>query len=253
MAEYRDTAVQENELEGFVDWKGRPARNKSHGGTRSTLFVYLMEGFDNIAFLAAAVNLVNYFTLIMHLEIAVAATTLTNSMGTSFLLALLGGFISDSYINRFKTCVIFASVELLGYLILAAQGSKKSLQPPPCNLFDPSAVCKKVSGGNAALMFIGLYLVALGNGAFKAALPALGADQFDEKDPKERRKISTFFNYFLLSLSIGASIGVTVVVWLMNNKGWDVGFGICAAAVFLGILSITAGILIESKFLYAAL
>ncbi|XP_059078075.1 protein NRT1/ PTR FAMILY 4.6-like [Cryptomeria japonica] len=241
-AEYRDIAMPENELEGFVDWKGRTVHKKSHGGTRSTLYVYLMEGFDNIAFLAAAVNLVNYFTLIMHLEIAVAATTLTNFMGTAFLLALLGGFISDSYLNRFKTCVIFASLELLGYLVLTAQANKKSLQPPPCNLFDPSAVCEKVSGGNDAMMFIGLYLVALGNGAVKAALPALGADQFDETDPKERRKISTFFNYFLLSLSIGACIGVTVVVWLMNNKGWDVGFGICAAAVFLGILNLTGGI-----------
>ncbi|GLJ31726.1 hypothetical protein SUGI_0637860 [Cryptomeria japonica] len=242
MAEYGDITIQENEFEGFVDWKGRPARKKSHGGTRSTLFVYVMEGFDNIAFLASAVNLVTYFTVFMHLEVADAANTLTNFMGTAFLLALLGGFISDAYINRFKTCIIFASVELIGYLILTIQANKKSLKPPLCNIFDPKAVCEKVSGGNAVMMYIGLYLVALGNGAVKAALPALGADQFDERDPKERRKISTFFNFFLMSLSIGACIGVTVVVWLMNNKGWDVGFGICVAAVFLGILSLTGGI-----------
>ncbi|GLJ31527.1 hypothetical protein SUGI_0632770 [Cryptomeria japonica] len=147
-----------------------------------------MEGFDNIASLASAVNLVSYFTLIMHLEIAAAATTLTNFMGTSFVLALLGGFISNSYINRFKTCVIYASVELLGYLIWTAQANKKYLQPPPCNLFDPSAGFEKVSGGNASMMFIGLYLVALGNGAFETTWLALGVDQFDEKDIKERRK-----------------------------------------------------------------
>ena len=28
----------------------------------------------------------------------------------------------------------------------------------------------------------------------------------------------------------------------MNNEGWDVGFGICATSIFIGILSITVDI-----------
>ena len=37
-------------------------------------------------------------------------------------------------------------------------------------------------------------------------------------------------------------VSMVVVVWLMNNEVWDVGFGICGASIFIGILSITAGI-----------
>ncbi|KAH9322869.1 hypothetical protein KI387_017508 [Taxus chinensis] len=233
---------EDNELEGFVDWKGRPARKDCHGGINSTLFVYVTVGFNNIAFLAASVNLVSYFNGFMHLKIAEAATTLTNFLGTAFLLSLLGGFISDSYIDRFKTCVLFASGEFIGYIIMTIQAHYASLKPPTCNPLDHTSVCVKVSGGKAAMMFTGLYLIALGNGGVKANLSALGGDQFDETDPKERRKISTFFNYFLFSLCAGAAVGVTVVVWLMNNKGWDVGFGICAAGIFIGIISLTAGI-----------
>ncbi|KAH9322868.1 hypothetical protein KI387_017507 [Taxus chinensis] len=266
---YHEFSTGDNVLERFVDWKGRAARKDRHGGIRSNpLYLWrisieqhmygfnccvyngfvVMEGFDNIAFLATAVNLVSYFNGFMNLKIAEAANTLTNYMGTAFLLALFGGFVSDSYITRFKTCIIFASGEFLivhiiqGYIIMTIQAHYGSLKPPICNPLDPTSVCVKVSGGKAAMMFTGLYLIALGNGGVKAALPALGGDQFDETDSKERRKISTFFNYFLLSLCVGAAVGVTVVVWLMNNKGWDVGFGICAAGVFIGIISLAAGI-----------
>ncbi|XP_040969803.1 uncharacterized protein [Gossypium hirsutum] len=33
--------------------------------------------------------------------------------GSLFLVALFGGFISGTYLSRFKTCVLFGSIELL--------------------------------------------------------------------------------------------------------------------------------------------
>ena len=41
--EYGDIKMQENELEGFFDWKGRVVNKKIHGGIHSTLFVYCMK------------------------------------------------------------------------------------------------------------------------------------------------------------------------------------------------------------------
>lgn len=72
-----------------------------------------MEGLENMAFIANAVSLVTYFTGYMNFSLTKSATTLTNFMGTSFLLALFGGFISDTYLSRFKTCVLFGSIELV--------------------------------------------------------------------------------------------------------------------------------------------
>lgn len=123
-------------------------------------------------------------------------------------------------------------------MILTTKVSSDSLKPPVCNPLDRNSVCEKVSGGKSGLLFIGLYLIVLGNGCVKASLPAFGAEQFD---PQETRKISTFFNFCFSSQSAGAAVGLTLVVWVMNNKGWDVGFGITAASIFLGILSVTAG------------
>ncbi|XP_059071500.1 protein NRT1/ PTR FAMILY 4.5-like [Cryptomeria japonica] len=200
-----------------------------------------MEGFENMAFIANAVNLFTYFHGVMYYDLADSSTTLTNLMGASFLLALFGAFLSDAYINRFNTNIIFASIEVVGYLLLTMQAHFPSLRPSECDILNPVMNCKHVGGGNAALLYMGLYLIALGTGGVKAALPSLGANQFDEKDPRESRLMSSFFNWFFFSLSVGASLGVTFIVWIQNNKGWDWGFGLCTMAVALGIFSLLFG------------
>jgi dipeptide/tripeptide permease len=72
-------------------------------------------------------------------------------------------------------------------------------------------------------------------------LPSLGADQFDENDPKEASQLSSFFNWFLFSITIGAILGVTIIVWISTNQGWDLGFGVCAIAVLLAIIFASMG------------
>eukprot|EP01018_Ginkgo_biloba_P032861 Gb_00898 [translate_table: standard] len=150
-----------------------------------------MEGLENMAFVGNAVNLVTYIHGVMHYNLADSANTQTTYMGACYFLALFGGFISDTYVTRFKTNLIFASIELTG---------------------------------------------------LKAALPSLGADQFDEKDPRERRFMSSFFNWFALSINVGACIGVSYLIWIENNRGWDIGFGICVGAVFVAIMSLVLGL-----------
>ncbi|RZC14854.1 Protein NRT1/ PTR FAMILY 4.5 isoform C [Glycine soja] len=101
--------------------------------------------------------------------------------------------------------------------------------------------CEAATGGHAAILYTGLYLVALGTGGIKAALPALGADQFDEKDPKEATQLSSFFNWFLFSLTIGAIIGVTFIVWIGVNLGWDWSFIVCTLTILFAIVFICMG------------
>lgn len=85
------------------------------------------------------------------------------------------------------------------------------------------------------MLFAGLYLVALGVGGIKGSLPPHGAEQFDETTPEGRKKRSEFFNYFVFSLSCGALIAVTFVVWIEDNKGWQWGLGVSTASILLSI------------------
>ena len=75
------------------------------------------EGLENMAFISIAVSLVTYFYGYMNFSLTKSATTLTNFMGTAFILTLVGGFICDTYLSRFKTCVLFIIIELLVRLL----------------------------------------------------------------------------------------------------------------------------------------
>lgn len=119
-----------------------------------------------------------------------------------------------------------------GLILLTVQARVPSLKPPECDLTSP---CEEVNGGKAAMLFAGLYLVALGVGGIKGSLPAHGAEQFDETTPSGRKHRSTFFNYFVFCLSCGALIAVTFVVWVEDNKGWEWGFAISTISIFVSI------------------
>jgi len=126
-----------------------------------------------------------------------------------------------------------------GLIILTVQAREPSLKPPAsCGSTTP---CPEVSGGKAAMLYAGLYLVALGVGGIKGSLPAHGAEQFDEATPTGRKQRSTFFNYFVFCLSFGGLIAVTFVVWVEDNKGWEWGFGISTISIVLSIPVFLAG------------
>ncbi|XP_077225840.1 protein NRT1/ PTR FAMILY 4.5-like [Tasmannia lanceolata] len=230
-----------NTVDGFVDYRGKPVNKAKQGGIKATIFVFAMTSLEAMAFVGNAVNFITYIYIHMHYSIAESANILTNYLGTTFLLSLVGGFISDAYLTRSVTLLLFGSMEVLGFLLLALQAYFKSLQPPFCDIVNPTVNCQHVRGRNEAVLYIGLYLAALGSGGLKASLPTLGADQFDENDPKERKLISSFFNFLLFSINLGSSIGVTLLVWLQNNKGWDVGLAISTSSVFVGVLIIALG------------
>lgn len=86
-----------------------------------------------------------------------------------------------------------------------------------------------------------MYALALGASGVKASLPTHGADQFDEKDPKEAKQMSSYFNWLLLALCTGASVSLTLIVWIEVYKGWDKGFGLSAIAIFVGIVVFSGG------------
>ncbi|KAL6983545.1 hypothetical protein U1Q18_016930 [Sarracenia purpurea var. burkii] len=227
--------------EGYVDWRNKPALRSSHGGMRAATFVLVVEILENLAFLANASNLVIYLSEFMHFSPSKSANSVTNFMGTAFLLALLGGFLSDAFFTTYQIYLTSAVVEFLGLIILAVQARSPSLKPPACIPNVADNPCQQVSGGKAALLFIGLYVVALGIGGIKGSLPVHGAEQFDERTSPGRKQRSTFFNYFVFCLSCGGLIAVTLVVWVEDNKGWQWGFWISTLAIFLSIPIFLAG------------
>lgn len=64
-----------------------------------------------------AVNLVTYLVGTMHVPSAESANIVTDFMGTCFMLCLLGGFLADSFLGRYRTIAIFSVIQALVCMI----------------------------------------------------------------------------------------------------------------------------------------
>lgn len=65
-----------------------------------------------MAIAAVGNNLITYVFNEMHFPLSKSANVVTNFVGTVFLLSLLGGFVSDSYLGSFRTMLLFGFIEL---------------------------------------------------------------------------------------------------------------------------------------------
>ncbi|XP_057807470.1 protein NRT1/ PTR FAMILY 4.5-like [Salvia miltiorrhiza] len=218
-----------------------PSEMKGKGGLRAASFIYGLAAMESMGFVANMMSLVLYFMYKLHFDLPAAANTFTNLMGTTFLLSVVGGFISDTYINRFYTSIIFGALELLSLAMLTIQAHSKDLLPSVCGIGESSCI----EGGKAVYFYATMFLLALGAGGFRGSFPALGADQFDENDPEEVKSLASYFNWLLLSIVGGASIGVTVIVWVSTNhplrNNWWKGFLIVTIATFFGFIVLVLG------------
>jgi len=229
-------------IEGKVDWRGRPALRGRHGGLGNCFFILVNFGFENMASLSLAVNLMMYFLGVMHLNLEDASNLLTNYMGASYMISVLISVFADVFVGRYMTVILSSLVELVGLLLLMLQARSDRLKPPPCKDPRDPTTCPRVHGSNEVHLYLALYLIALGSGGIKAALPAHCADQFDAKHPREKLQMSSCFNYLLLSLCTGGAFSVTVFVWIQENKGWAKGFAAATGVMGLAVIVFIAGL-----------
>lgn len=226
----------------FVDCRGKPCDPKKSGGLKAAAFILVAQALDVMAMIAVQNNLIRYLYKDMHFSVAESANTVTSYAGTANLLALPGGFVSDSFLNRFTTMAIFSTVELLGYILLTVQAYFPSLKPPKCSVGSSlSNECQKASGRQKAVLLLALYIIALGSGFMKSNLLAHGADQFDVRIPEQKKKMSNLFNWAYFGVCLGSLIALTLLVWVQDNVGRYWGFGISAVVMFVACATFMSG------------
>ncbi|KAK4783911.1 hypothetical protein SAY86_018279 [Trapa natans] len=99
-----------------VDYKGFPADRDKTGGWVPAALILGIEICERLSTMGIAVNLVTYLGGTMHLSSSTSANIVSDFMGTSFMLCLLGGFLADSFLGRYKTIAIFAFIQTLASL-----------------------------------------------------------------------------------------------------------------------------------------
>ncbi|XP_057826827.2 protein NRT1/ PTR FAMILY 5.10 [Cryptomeria japonica] len=212
--------------DGSLDLRGHPVIRGRTGTWRASFFIIGVEIAERFAYAGILSNLVTYLTTVLHESTAAAASNVNIWSGVASMLPFLGAFIADSYLGRYWTILVASLVYLLGLILVTLSASLKSL---------------KASQSRIGFFFFSLYLVALGQGGHKPCLQAFGADQFDDEDPKEKKHKSSFFNWWYFGICLGTLAGVTVLMYIQDNVGWGVGFGIPAITMAMTLIVFLCG------------
>ncbi|XP_017240116.1 protein NRT1/ PTR FAMILY 5.2 [Daucus carota subsp. sativus] len=228
--------------DGTVDLKGNPVLRSNTGRWRATYFIIAYEAFERMAFYGISTNLVLYLTKKLHEGTVKSSNNVTNWVGTVWLTPILGAYIADAHLGRYWTFIISAIIYLGGMCLLTLVVSLKSLRPPSCGGDIKDVNCNKhASPFQVGIFYCALYIIALGTGGTKPNISTMGADQFDEFEPKEKAQKMSFFNWWVFSVFFGTLFASTFLVYIQDHAGWGLGYGLPTIGLFLSILVFLVG------------
>jgi POT family proton-dependent oligopeptide transporter len=90
-----------------------------------------------------------------------------------------------------------------------------------------------VSKTTLALFLLGLSLIVIGTGLFKASIPVLIGRMFNDRDPRR----DSAFTIFYMIINIGTLCGATIAGYLGETIAWKYGFVCVAIGMTLGTLT----------------
>ncbi|KAJ4830763.1 hypothetical protein Tsubulata_020799, partial [Turnera subulata] len=114
----------------------------------------------------------------------------------SYFTPLLGAFLADSYVGRYRM-IVFGSI--------------------------------------CSLLVIHSYKISIDTGGIRSSSLAFGADQLGN-GRHGGGIFESFFSWYYVSTSVSVLVGVTFVVYIQENLGWKVGFGVPAVLMFISFV-----------------
>ncbi|KAL0862011.1 hypothetical protein Bca101_041129 [Brassica carinata] len=217
--------------DGTVDLQGRPAVASKTGRWRACYFLLGYEACERMAFYGIASNLVNYLTTRLHEDTISSVRNVNNWSGVVWITPIAGAYIADTYIGRFWTFTVSSLIYVLGMILLTMAVTVKSLRPTCVN-----GVCNKASFLQKAFFYMSLYTIAIGAGGTKPNISTFGADQFDDYNIRERKQKDSFFNWWTFSSFLGALFATLGLVYIQENLGWGLGYGIPTLGLLVSLI-----------------
>ncbi|CAK7349324.1 unnamed protein product [Dovyalis caffra] len=228
--------------DGTVDIKGNPVLRSKSGRWRACSFMLGYEVFERMAYYGIASNLVLYLTRKLHEGTVTSSNNVTNWVGTVWILPIFGAYIADAHLGRYWTFVIASGIYLLGMSLLTLAVSVPALRPPSCGHGTKEMGCDETASALQKGIFYGaLYIIAAGTGGTKPNISTMGADQFDNFEPKEREHKLSFFNWWMFSIFFGTLFSNTFLVYIQDNVGWALGYGLPTLGLALSIIVFLTG------------
>jgi dipeptide/tripeptide permease len=201
--------------------------------------ILITETAERFAYFGFRAILVLYFTMELKYSENQAIAVYAYNSSFAYFTPLLGAFLADGYLGRYRTILSFGIIYVVGLAVLSVAAA-----------FDDDNLTWKRVGS-----FVGLFLVCLGTGGIKPCVSAFGADQVSlvhendiaDNDGNTRKPVVTlvdsrettmvdehqrsdqvraFFNYFYFCINVGAVTSIAIVPLLRGRVGFAWAFGV---------------------------
>ncbi|KAF4389164.1 hypothetical protein F8388_026893 [Cannabis sativa] len=211
--------------------------NSKNGGWIT--FPFIMGNLGGLSVAAGGWGANWIVFLITKFNIGSISATKINNVGFAFicLFPIVGAIIADSFAGNFIVIAISSMIALLGMTLLTLIVGIPSLMPTPCLNGSSSIIpCDSPSNGQYLILYTAMGLITMGIGGSRFTIATMGADQFEKNNHQ-----ASFFSWYFIVLYVGNAISYIVLVYLMDNISWELGFGICLAMTALGLISFLLG------------
>ena len=133
-----------------------------------------------------------------------ATTVISLFKSVNYFTPLLGAWLSDKILGRYKTIFWVSLLYCLGHGTLACS-----------DFFGPE--------GKLNCLFIGLTLIAFGSGGIKPCVSAFMGEQFR---PEQSHLMQKAYGAFYWAINFGSFFSFLVVPWVKNHHGYSLAFGV---------------------------
>lgn len=178
----------------FFFW-GEFAERCSYYGMRAILWMYMTE---RLGFVEGGAN------RIMSLFIA-----------GCYVLPLIGGYIADNYLGKYRTIVLFSVPYIVGQAIIGVE--------------------------SRWFLLLALCLLAMGSGVIKPNISTLMGLTYDQQRPGQDKLRSDAFAMFYGSINIGAAISSFAMPAIRTGYGYHIAFLSSAGLMAVSLLFFAAG------------
>jgi POT family proton-dependent oligopeptide transporter len=178
----------------FFFW-GEFAERCSYYGMRAILLLYMIDRLKFSEETASAA--MSYF------------------IAACYFLPLVGGYLADNYIGKYRTIVGFSLPYILGHVILGIE--------------------------NVPFLILALSLLAMGTGVIKPNISTLMGMTYDQQRPGQTRLRSDGFAMFYGAINIGAAISSFAMPWIRDHYSYQIAFLFPAALMVVAFLIFAIG------------
>ena len=176
---------------------------------RSFYLIFSIELWERFGFYGLQGIMAVYLVKQLGMSEADSITLFSSFSALVYGLVAIGGWLGDKVLGTKRVIMLGAIVLAIGYALVAW------------------------SGHDAAIVYMGMATIAVGNGLFKANPSSLLSTCYDKNDPR----LDGAFTMYYMSINIGSFFSMLATPWLAARFGWSVAFALSVVGMVITIIN----------------